>query len=90
MSDLPLGKVSYYPPVFNCHSLISFGIRLFENNLSSLFNLLSFRDLIRDFDEHNWNTEFDLVMSNLFTALNMGVKWKDYRAMSIMRTKKHS
>jgi hypothetical protein len=64
---------------------------LFRESLQDSFDDPTiYRHLIQDFDNHNWNTEFDSVMSNLFTALNMRLKWKDYRAMSIMRPKKHS
>ena len=35
-----------------------------------------YRDLIRDFDKYDWNTEFDSVMSDLFTALNTGREGK--------------
>ena len=44
--------------------------------------------LIRNFDKYNWNTEFDLVMSDLFTALNTGRKWKDYRRFLAMAVAK--
>jgi len=39
-----------------------------------------YADMIPEFDEYNLGTEFDLVMSDLFTASKMPMKWKDYRA----------
>jgi hypothetical protein len=35
--------------------------------------------MIPEFDEYNIGSEFDSVMSNLFTALKMRTTWKDYR-----------
>jgi hypothetical protein len=35
--------------------------------------------MIPEFDEYNIGSEFDSVMSNLFTALKMHTTWKDYR-----------
>jgi hypothetical protein len=37
-------------------------------------------NMIPEFDEYNLGTEFDSVMSDLFTASKMPMKWKDYRA----------
>ena len=37
-------------------------------------------DMIPEFDEYNLSTGFDLVMSNLFTASEMPMKWNNYRA----------
>ena len=37
-------------------------------------------DMIPEFDEYNLSTEFDSVMSDLFTASKMHMTWKDYRA----------
>jgi hypothetical protein len=36
--------------------------------------------MIPEFDEYNVGSEFDSVMSNLFTALKMHTTWRDYRA----------
>jgi hypothetical protein len=35
--------------------------------------------MIPEFDEFNVGSEFDAVMSNLFTAFKMHITWKDYR-----------
>lgn len=37
-------------------------------------------DMIPEFEEYNLGTEFDSVMSDLFTASNMHMTWKDYRS----------
>jgi hypothetical protein len=36
-------------------------------------------NMLREFDEYNLGTEFDSVMSDLFTASKMHMTWKDYR-----------
>lgn len=36
--------------------------------------------MIPEFDEFNVGSEFDTVMSNLFTAFKMHITWKDYRS----------
>ena len=46
-----------------------------------------YRDLIQEFNQYDWDTEFDSVMSDLFTALNMDIGWKDYRATLDKRIK---
>jgi DNA-binding PadR family transcriptional regulator len=38
-----------------------------------------YADMISEFDEYNLGTEFDLVMSDLFTASKMRMTWKNYR-----------
>jgi hypothetical protein len=37
-----------------------------------------YADMIPEFDEYNLGTEFDSVMSDLFTASKMHMTWKDY------------
>jgi hypothetical protein len=59
-------------------------IGLLRDMQDSLKNSLeepkTYLELIRNFNKYNWSTEFDAVMSDLFTALNTGIEWKDYRA----------
>jgi predicted transcriptional regulator len=38
-----------------------------------------YANLIKEFHEYGLDTEFDLGMSDLFTASNMPTKWKEYR-----------
>lgn len=40
----------------------------------------TYANMIEEFHEYGLDTEFDLVMSDLFAASKMPMKWKDYRA----------
>jgi hypothetical protein len=39
-----------------------------------------YADMITEFREYGLDIEFDSVMSDFFTASNMPMKWKEYRA----------
>ena len=54
-------------------------VKGFQDDLRYLYDDANmYVNMIREFDEYNLGTEFDSVMSDLFTASKMHMTWKDY------------